>query len=145
MTTLFYALAGGGIILVSAAVLVVLLAAGRKSKIPVMKQEELRKMIDLNNVEFYLLDFRDKENFKKGHIPGAVNVPLKNIKSFFPTEKMFTDIIVCGQTDKEAQQGARILSDTAYFRVKSLGAFSRWKGPLEKGKGLQLKPAAEVE
>ncbi len=43
--------------------------------------DELRKLQSKGNV--ILVDIREEEDYKKGHIPGAISVPYEEEQSFF--------------------------------------------------------------
>jgi len=67
-------------------------------KIP---EAELKELVDSNSSDIYILDIRSKEDFNKGHVPGAHNVPFKEVGENldkFPKDK--TIIVYCytGQT-----------------------------------------------
>lgn len=98
----------------------------------------IKRLVGQNGDIYHLIDIRDSEIFKTGHLPTAINVPYKEIDQFFPTEKMFTRIIVCGDNSSEVKKAARGLSDRAYFRVDTLCRLSRWDGEWETGEGLSL-------
>jgi rhodanese-related sulfurtransferase len=104
------------------------------------KRRELKTLINTlinqKNAEYYIIDIRETDAYRESHIPTAVNVSLEEIRTFFPTDGLFANIILCGQTDKQSGQAAKVLSDTAYFRVENFGAYRHWDGKTEKGKGV---------
>lgn len=67
-------------------------------KIP---ESELKQMIDLDNSDIYILDIRATKDYEEGHIPGAFNIPFKNIgENLDKLPKDKTIIVYCytGQT-----------------------------------------------
>lgn len=46
-----------------------------------IKPEELKKMIDSGSKDYILIDVRDDSEFKEGHMPTAINIPLNIIAS----------------------------------------------------------------
>lgn len=80
------------------------------------------------------MDTRDEKDYLKGHIPTAVNVPFKRIKTQFPTEMLFATVVVYGYSDRESHKAARILNDSGYFNVVSYGSYQKWTKSFETGK-----------
>lgn len=67
-------------------------------KIP---EAELKQFVDSNNSDIYILDIRATKDFEEGHIPGAYNIPFKNIgENLDKLPKDKTIIVYCysGQT-----------------------------------------------
>ena len=54
---------------------------------------ELKKLQEKRNVR--LVDVRDSESYKKGHIPGAGLVPYSEEQSFFDTFQKTGIIVLC--------------------------------------------------
>jgi rhodanese-related sulfurtransferase len=87
---------------------------------------ELKKLIDAKTDSFILVDVRDETEFKEGHIPGAINIPVETFASrsgVLPKEKKI--IVYCNT-------GGR--SYTAYRKLMKLGytdsaqtLFENWK------------------
>jgi rhodanese-related sulfurtransferase len=46
-----------------------------------MSAAELKKIIDAKNKEYVLVDVRDESEFKEGHIPTAMNIPVETFAS----------------------------------------------------------------
>lgn len=99
----------------------------------------LKRLVGQSDDIYHLIDIRDRADFIKGHLPSAINVPYKEIDQFFPTEKMFTRIIICGDNSSKVKKVALGLSDRAYFRVDILPRLSGWDGEWETGDGLSRK------
>lgn len=96
----------------------------------------IKRLVGQSDDIYYIIDIRDNKRFQKGHLPTSINVPYKNIDQFFPTEMMFSQIIICGDKISDIKRAARDLSDRAYFRVETLCKFSRWDGEWETGEGI---------
>jgi len=54
--------------------------ADRESDAPRISLEELKQKLDAG-AELVIVDVRSKEDFDKGHIPGAVSIPWKEIET----------------------------------------------------------------
>ncbi len=87
----------------------------------------LEKKIDL-----FVLDVRSPEDFAKGHIPGATNIPLTDLPGKFgslPKDK--TIIAYCGNITCALAPKASLALAEKGFTVKELfGGFQTWQ---EKG------------
>ncbi|MBP3502988.1 MAG: rhodanese-like domain-containing protein [Clostridia bacterium] len=82
----------------------------------------------LNNYSAILLDVRSRQEFKEGHIDGAINIPLCDVKKEVPkriTDKNKYIIVYCtsGIRSKKAQ---KILNSMGYKNVYNL--ISGFKG-----------------
>lgn len=76
-----------------------------------------------------LVDVREVDEFKAGHIPGAINAPLSNInQTTRPKDKPLFLYCLRGTRSKQA---AGILKRMGYT-VKSIGGISGYKGEIEK-------------
>lgn len=76
-----------------------------------------------------LLDVREEEEFRSGHIPGAVNVPLSAIETTaLPKNKPLYVYCLRGTRSRRA---AGILRRKGYD-AKSIGGIAAYKGELER-------------
>lgn len=80
-----------------------------------------------------LIDVRTEEEYRTGHIPQAVNVPLDKISEFRNRIKNpGTPIYVYCLRGSRSQRAAGILKGYGYTNVKSIGGITSYKGKLEK-------------
>jgi len=63
------------------------------TKIKFISLDQLLEMIT-NNQKFKLVEVLAKENYKQGHIPGAINLPLDNLENLAKKFLKKTDLIV---------------------------------------------------
>ncbi len=94
----------------------------------------LQKLINQDQYEYYLIDVRSEAEFRKGHIPTAVNVPYGQLGSFLPTDKLFTNMVVYGRSPLQSNRAAAVLSEAGYFNVTSFGPIFKWRGPVSRGR-----------
>lgn len=79
-----------------------------------------------------ILDVRPPEDFQKGHIPGAVNLPVDRAFSDFPSNSAMTPLVVYGRpASADALKVADILRTRGYRDVILFGSVSKWKGDLQ--------------
>ena len=90
-------------------------------------QKEVLKYIRQGNA--VVIDVRDKEAFRKAHIPGAVSMPYD---LFDETEEIFKEypvLIVCCERGSASLQKGRILSEIGYNVFSLAGGMEMWRGP----------------
>lgn len=76
-----------------------------------------------------LLDVREADEFRSGHIPGAVNQPLSTIRRIaLPKDAPLFLYCLRGTRSRRA---AGILKEMGY-QGKSIGGISGYKGPIER-------------
>lgn len=80
-----------------------------------------------------LLDVRSAGEYRTGHIPGSVNVPVKSIHE---AEKIIKskDALVCVycQSGIRASNAATALKGMGYTNVKNLGGMKKYHGKIER-------------
>lgn len=92
--------------------------------------------------EWFILDVRTTAEFNEGHIPGAINLPLDDMRGFL--KELHTDhgkakIAVVCRTGKRACTAHELLEDAQFENASVLhGGMVEWMKagcPVEKGKG----------
>ncbi|OIQ62581.1 putative adenylyltransferase/sulfurtransferase MoeZ [Moorella thermoacetica] len=83
------------------------------------RKQNLKKLVDAGDPNIYILDIRDAKDFAAGHIPGAHNIPFKEVGrnlDKLPRDK--TIIVYCytGQTGGQTTAALNI----AGFKARSL-------------------------
>ena len=76
----------------------------------------------------YLIDVRSKEEYKIGHIKGALNIPVEEIEN--PDKKIITKtdtIIVYCRSGSRSKQADLKLIEKGYKHVYDFGAMENWK------------------
>ena len=79
---------------------------------------------------FVIVDVRRPDEFAKGHIPGAINVPNEGIADEQPAELPDLDqvLLVHCQTGRRSAAASKKLADIGYTRVLEFGGIMTWKG-----------------
>ena len=77
-----------------------------------------------------LVDVREPDEFKSGHIPGAANLPLSQIgKAGFDRD---TPLFVCCLRGTRSIRAVSELRRMGYTKVRSIGGITRYRGPVER-------------
>lgn len=79
---------------------------------------------------YVIVDVRRPDEFAKGHIPGAINVPNEGIADEQPAELPDLDqvLLVYCQTGRRSAAASKKLTDIGYTRVLEFGGIMTWKG-----------------
>ncbi len=79
-----------------------------------------------------LLDVRSMEEYRQGHIPGSVNIPLNEIRRIAgraPAKE--TPLFVHCLSGSRSSQAVQVLKQMGYTQVKNIGGINRYKGKVE--------------
>ena len=79
-----------------------------------------------------LLDVRTPQEYREGHIPGSVNVPLQSLdrEGAVPAGKD-APLFVCCHIGARSSQAVRILTRMGYSNVKNIGGIAAYTGKVE--------------
>ena len=81
-----------------------------------------------------LIDVREAEEYRNGHIPGAVNVPLsklnREITDVVPDES--STLFVYCLSGARSGKAVNILKGMGYDQARNIGGINAYKGKLEK-------------
>jgi rhodanese-related sulfurtransferase len=79
---------------------------------------------------YVIVDVRRPDEFAKGHILGAINVPNEGIADEQPAELPDLDqvLLVYCQTGRRSAAASKKLTDIGYTRVLEFGGIMTWKG-----------------
>lgn len=81
-----------------------------------------------------ILDVRTTEEYREGHLPGALSLPNETIGEVPPA--LLPDRNVClllyCRSGRRSQQAAQKLARMGYTNVVDLGGLRDWTGPLER-------------
>lgn len=96
-----------------------------------LSQQEAAKIMD-NNPDCMIVDVRTQTEYDGGHIPGAVCVPVDDIRQghtdAFP-DKHQVLLIYC-YAGRRAADAAQILASMGYTNAYEFGGIVDWTGPM---------------
>lgn len=105
---------------------------------PKIDQAALLKRIDKNDSSMVILDVRTPEEFAKGHIPGAINIPYTHlpVRISEVADAADKDIVLYCTIGVRAEKGAERLRENGFTKLLHLdGDMQAWedkKRPLAK-------------
>ena len=80
-----------------------------------------------------LLDVRTPQEYREGHIPGSINVPLQSLSTAdqIPAGKDTLLFVYCYSGSRSAQ-AVRLLTGMGYTNIKNIGGIAAYKGKVER-------------
>lgn len=103
---------------------------------------ELSRSLESHNVN--VVDVRAAEDYAKGHVPGAINLPQGSWENTSRLSQDKTNVVYCYSQQCHLAANACLAFATKGFPVMELeGGFEAWKEhELETEQGQQMKAAA---
>ena len=90
--------------------------------------DQLQLLISKKAEPYYLVDVRTNDEYQRGHIPTAINIPFDTIADNPPTPYKSTLIVVYCASGVRSAKAKQSLDRLGYLRVVDFGSISRWKG-----------------
>ena len=106
------------IILIIAVVIVMSLSGTNKSVIQSPNSEEISEIIQDKSVT--IIDVRTAEEYKTGHVEGAINIPFDEVENEVNYDKDQTIAVYC-RTGVRSSEAAKILEKMGYTKIYYLG------------------------
>ena len=82
---------------------------------------------DIATQQHMLIDVRTAEEFRSGHIPGAVNIALQVLPERMATLPKEQPIILYCRSGARSSSAAQILRRAGFTDVRDLGSIMRWQ------------------
>lgn len=80
-----------------------------------------------------MIDVREVHEFKQGHIPGAINIPLSQLRTRLSEIPKDRPVYLYCRSGMRSRQAGKILSRHGYRNMAHLnGGITAWNGPLAK-------------
>ena len=87
--------------------------------------EDVKERID-NGEDTQVIDIRSPAQFERGHIPGAINIPMAELPSRVDEVEWGDDVVVACPIGQSSIQAARLIG--SYEGVDDAGAVRSMKG-----------------
>lgn len=98
-----------------------------------LKRNDISGMIAEKEECTILVDVREQDEYKAGHIPGAVNYPLSTLdKTELPWEKNASIYVYC-LAGTRSIKAVRYLRSQGYTNATNIGGINSWRGQVDKG------------
>ncbi|MCK4635639.1 MAG: rhodanese-like domain-containing protein [Candidatus Moranbacteria bacterium] len=99
-----------------------------QSKVKLVEPRDVNKVRTENPENILIIDVRREGNFKKSHIPNAINIPLLELEKKHRDISMKKNIYVYGADELTSFSAGVILYDLGFFNVKTInGGFIAWE------------------
>lgn len=107
-----------------------------QSKIVYISPEDLALLLNVDQESVFLIDVQSKEDYRKGHIKGAMNIPLDELEDriFKVRAPVGKAVVVYGKTDVASFQAGVRISDLGAMAVRTLSGNDH----LTTGSGLPI-------
>lgn len=103
------------------------------AKVSPISKEEVQNKLSRDPGLYTIVDVRSNRDYAKGHIDGAINVPLEMIEERAASLPIGTIVIVYGRNELEGFQAGVRLHDLGYLSVQMLqGGYENWINPPEE-------------
>lgn len=79
-----------------------------------------------------IIDVREKEEYARGHVPNAINMPLSSLNENYQELDKDTDYYIICQTGGRSATASRFLAEQGYDVTNVMGGTSAYQGALEK-------------
>ena len=104
---------------------------------PTYRQITMSEAVEMMSWEtnYIILDVRTPEEYRDGHIPGAINIPNEDIGTKEPSELPDKDqlILVYCRSGNRSKQASRKLAELGYTNIVEFGGIIDWPGKTVSG------------
>lgn len=98
--------------------------------------DPVRLRDELKNGNLNIIDVRDEDSFRKGHIPGAINLPESKWHTFNGLKRDKTNVVYCYSiTCQLATRACKEFSENDYPVMELFGGYEEWRNkdyPIER-------------
>ena len=127
-------------LVLSMALVVMLCSCKDSEKFQTITPDEAAEMMATGS-GYVIVDVRGKEEYDKGHIPGAINVPIDSLKQDIRNNEAIPELadkkkvymIYC-RSGRRSNEAAKLLSSFGYKHIYEFGGIIDWKGEIEASK-----------
>ena len=131
-------------LVLSMALVVMLCSCKDSEKFKTITPHEAAEMMATGS-GYVVVDVRGKEEYDKGHIPGAINVPIDSLKQDIHNNEAIPELadkkkvyLIYCRSGRRSNEAAKLLSGFGYKHIYEFGGIIDWKGEIEAS-----KPAGE--
>jgi len=77
-----------------------------------------------------IIDVRSRDEFRGGHVPGSMNIPLQNMESHLSEIRKDRPVITCCASGMRSASAKRMLQNAGFTEVHNGGGWQSLKGRL---------------
>ncbi|MDV5976300.1 UNVERIFIED_CONTAM: rhodanese-like domain-containing protein [Streptococcus canis] len=92
--------------------------------------DALRIAIEQGHVQ--VVDVREEQEYKSGHVPTAINIPLSTFADHYQELSSQQEVHVICQTGVRSAQAVAFLEEKGYPAISVEGGTKAWRGKLVK-------------
>ncbi len=124
---------------IAAGIVVMLLMDPIRNHFSTVRSVSALQLPQLLREDAVIVDVSEPNEFKKGHIPKSLNIPLKKLNDQIDTfkKKKVTNVIIACRTGNRSSAAARVLTKHGFENVFTLsGGLLSWEKenlPMDKG------------
>ncbi|MBP1950369.1 rhodanese-like domain-containing protein [Virgibacillus litoralis] len=102
----------------------------QKNVVTILTEDQFRK----GYRKAQLIDVREPQEFKKGHILGARNIPVTQMKQRLVEMRKDKPLYLYCQSGSRSARAAQLLHKKGYTDINQLkGGFKKWTGKIKNG------------
>lgn len=127
-------------LVLSMALVVMLCSCKDREKFQTITPDEAAEMMATES-GYVIVDVRGKEEYDKGHIPGAINVPIDSLKQDIRNNEAIPELadkkkvyLIYCRSGRRSNEAAKLLSSFGYKHIYEFGGIIDWKGEIEASK-----------
>ena len=95
------------------------------------KANDINKEVANRSADSVLIDVREADEYKSGHIPGAVNLPLSALnQAELPWDKS-TELLVHCLAGTRSRKAVNFLQSQGFTNVRNIGGIHSYRGSVE--------------
>lgn len=99
-----------------------------QAKVKLIEPRDVNDFYTKNPEKTLIIDIRREGNFKKSHIPGAINIPVSKLEERHRDISMRKKIYVYGAEDFSSFNAGVMLYDLGFFNTETInGGFAAWE------------------
>ncbi|MGX9134247.1 rhodanese-like domain-containing protein [Rummeliibacillus sp. JY-2-4R] len=95
-----------------------------------MTAQEVQQCLE-NGEVLNIIDVREVDEVKAGHIPGMINIPLRLLEAKLPDLSKKTPYLMVCRSGGRSGQATAFLASQGYDVTNMVGGMLAWKGDIE--------------
>jgi rhodanese-related sulfurtransferase len=102
-------------------------SAAMLSTVQALTPQQYQQQFVQNKQKHLLLDVRQPDEFKNGHIPGAKNISVQTLEQRLNEVHKAQPIVLYCRSGNRTKMAAQVLGKAGYTQVYDLGGIMQWQ------------------